>query len=158
MMSDWGWGAFSWTMYLGMIVFWVGIIVLVDLGGQKPGGRWGGANGATVDARDRCGCAEEALCSGRDRHCRVRAEAPRLVLTTSGWSGRRLPAVPKPWRAAVVPSETMSMAENKKIVVIDDEQSVQEVVRAYLEKDGFMVYVAGTGSEGLALAERSSRP
>ena len=29
MMSGWGWGAFSWTMYLGMIVFWVGIIVLV---------------------------------------------------------------------------------------------------------------------------------
>ena len=49
----------------------------------------------------------------------------------------------------------MSMAENKKIVVIDDEPSVQEVVRAYLEKDGFMVYVAGTGSEGLALAERT---
>ena len=43
----------------------------------------------------------------------------------------------------------------KKIVVIDDEASVQEVVRAYLEKDGFLVYVAGTGSEGLALAERT---
>jgi DNA-binding response OmpR family regulator len=32
---------------------------------------------------------------------------------------------------------------------------VQEVVRAYLEKDGYLVYVAGTGTEGLALAERS---
>jgi DNA-binding response OmpR family regulator len=49
----------------------------------------------------------------------------------------------------------MRETENKKIVVIDDEPSVQEVVRAYLEKDGFMVYVAGSGSEGLALAERT---
>ena len=46
------------------------------------------------------------------------------------------------------------MEPNKKIVVIDDEPSVQEVVRGYLEKDGYMVYVAGNGSDGLALAER----
>jgi len=44
---------------------------------------------------------------------------------------------------------------NKKIVVIDDEPSVQEVVRGYLEKDGYLVYVAGNGREGLALAERT---
>ena len=44
---------------------------------------------------------------------------------------------------------------NKKIVVIDDEPSVQEVVRGYLEKDGYLVYVAGNGHEGLALAERT---
>ena len=44
---------------------------------------------------------------------------------------------------------------NKKVVVIDDESSVQDVVRGYLEKDGYLVYVAGNGSEGLALAERT---
>jgi DNA-binding response OmpR family regulator len=44
--------------------------------------------------------------------------------------------------------------ENKKIVIIDDEPSVQEVVKAYLEKDGYLVYVAGNGADGLALAER----
>jgi DNA-binding response OmpR family regulator len=44
--------------------------------------------------------------------------------------------------------------ENKRVVVVDDEPSVQEVVRAYLEKDGYHVFVAGTGGEGLALAER----
>jgi len=49
----------------------------------------------------------------------------------------------------------MRETQNKKIVVIDDEPSVQDVVRAYLEKDGFTVYVAGSGSEGLALAERT---
>jgi DNA-binding response OmpR family regulator len=46
------------------------------------------------------------------------------------------------------------MDENKRVLVIDDEASVQEVVRAYLEKDGYHVFVAGTGDEGLALAER----
>jgi DNA-binding response OmpR family regulator len=44
---------------------------------------------------------------------------------------------------------------NKKIVVIDDEPSVQDVVRGYLEKDGYLVYVAGNGRDGLAVAERT---
>jgi DNA-binding response OmpR family regulator len=44
---------------------------------------------------------------------------------------------------------------NKKVVVIDDELSVQEVVRGYLEKDGYLVFVAGNGRDGLALAERT---
>jgi len=44
---------------------------------------------------------------------------------------------------------------NKKVVVIDDELSVQEVVRGYLEKDGYIVYVAGNGRDGLAVAERT---
>ena len=38
--------------------------------------------------------------------------------------------------------------------MIDDEPSVQEVVRGYLEKDGYHVFVAGNGRDGLALAER----
>jgi DNA-binding response OmpR family regulator len=44
--------------------------------------------------------------------------------------------------------------ENKKVLVIDDDPSVQEVVRAYLEKDGYLVWVAGGGEEGLELAGR----
>ena len=47
------------------------------------------------------------------------------------------------------------MKENKKSVVIDDEPSVQKVVRAYLEKDGYLVYVAANGKDGLTLAERT---
>lgn len=47
----------------------------------------------------------------------------------------------------------MSMV-NKKVVVVDDDLSVQEVTRAYLERDGYLVYVAGTAEEGIALAER----
>jgi len=43
---------------------------------------------------------------------------------------------------------------NKKVLIVDDDPSVQEVTRAYLERDGYLVYVAGTAGEGLALAER----
>lgn len=46
------------------------------------------------------------------------------------------------------------MGDVRKIVVIDDEQSVRDVVRAYLERDGFTVFVAADGREGLRLAER----
>jgi DNA-binding response OmpR family regulator len=48
------------------------------------------------------------------------------------------------------------MADNNRVVVIDDEPSVRDVVKAYLEKDGFHVFVADSGSEGLALAERKN--
>ena len=46
------------------------------------------------------------------------------------------------------------MSDVQTIVVIDDEESVREVVRAYLEKDGFRVFTAADGREGLALAEK----
>jgi len=39
-------------------------------------------------------------------------------------------------------------------VVIDDEQSVRDVVRGYLEHDGFVVFTADDGRAGLALAAR----
>jgi DNA-binding response OmpR family regulator len=42
---------------------------------------------------------------------------------------------------------------NDKILVIDDEPSVHEVVRAYLEREGFIVYSANNGRDGLQLAE-----
>ena len=32
MMSVWGGGWISWTMYLGMIVFWVGVVALIVWG------------------------------------------------------------------------------------------------------------------------------
>ena len=43
---------------------------------------------------------------------------------------------------------------NRNVVVIDDEQSVRDVVRDYLESDGFVVFTAEDGREGLALAAR----
>jgi DNA-binding response OmpR family regulator len=46
------------------------------------------------------------------------------------------------------------VGEAQRIVVIDDEESVRDVVRAYLEKDGFTVFAAAGGREGLELAEK----
>ena len=43
---------------------------------------------------------------------------------------------------------------NNRILVIDDDANVQTVAKAYLERGGFVVYVAGTASLGLAIAER----
>ena len=42
---------------------------------------------------------------------------------------------------------------NERIVVVDDEPSVHEVVSAYLERSGYIVHCAHDGREGLALAE-----
>ena len=42
---------------------------------------------------------------------------------------------------------------NERIVVVDDEPSVHEVVRAYLERSGYIVHSASNGRDGLALAE-----
>ncbi len=42
------------------------------------------------------------------------------------------------------------------VLIIDDEPSVREVVRAYLERDGFTVWSAENGRDGLALAMRAA--
>jgi two-component system response regulator RegX3 len=41
---------------------------------------------------------------------------------------------------------------NERILIVDDEPSIHEVARAYLERDGFIVYSASDGREGLELA------
>ena len=41
---------------------------------------------------------------------------------------------------------------NERILLIDDDASVHEVARLYLEREGFIVYAATTGREGLSLA------
>ena len=43
---------------------------------------------------------------------------------------------------------------NERILVVDDEASIQEIVRAYLEREGFIVYTASDGKEALDLAAR----
>src|SRR4051794_1870545 len=40
---------------------------------------------------------------------------------------------------------------HERILLIDDDPSVHEVVRAYLERDGYLVYSAMSGQEGLEL-------
>jgi DNA-binding response OmpR family regulator len=41
---------------------------------------------------------------------------------------------------------------NERILIIDDEPWVHEVLRAYLERDGFIVYGANDGRDGMQLA------
>jgi DNA-binding response OmpR family regulator len=41
---------------------------------------------------------------------------------------------------------------NERILIVDDEASIHEVARAYLERDGFIVYSAYDGREGLDIA------
>ena len=41
---------------------------------------------------------------------------------------------------------------NERILIIDDEPSVHDVVKAYLEREGFIVYDATNGRDGLDLA------
>ena len=42
----------------------------------------------------------------------------------------------------------------RRILVVDDEPSIRELLRAYLEADGFEVAVAGTGADALHQASR----
>ena len=44
----------------------------------------------------------------------------------------------------------------KKILVVDDEPNIVEVVKSYLEKNGYEVVVAFTGSEALDLFEKTN--
>lgn len=43
---------------------------------------------------------------------------------------------------------------NIKVLVVDDEEKITEVVKSYLEKSGFRVYCAYNGNEALELFER----
>ena len=42
----------------------------------------------------------------------------------------------------------------KTILVVDDERNIVELLRLYLEKEGWAVISAGDGEEGLALHAR----
>ena len=48
------------------------------------------------------------------------------------------------------------MQETKKILVVDDEAKIREVVQAYLEKAGYGVIAAGDGIKALELFEKES--
>ena len=41
---------------------------------------------------------------------------------------------------------------NERILIIDDDAVVQDVARASLERDGYIVHVVGEGGEGLSLS------
>ncbi len=43
--------------------------------------------------------------------------------------------------------------DNKRILVVDDDVNICELLRLYLEKDGYQTYVANDGEQALKLAE-----
>ena len=43
--------------------------------------------------------------------------------------------------------------DNKKILVVDDDQNICELLRLYLEKDGFVTFVANDGEQALQCAQ-----
>ena len=51
----------------------------------------------------------------------------------------------------------MSSQHPKKILIVEDEQDIAQLVRHYLEKEGFHISIAKTGLEALTLAA-SNRP
>lgn len=48
------------------------------------------------------------------------------------------------------------MAERKKILVVDDEEKIVEVVKSYLEKEGYVVYCAYNGRDAIKTFEASN--
>lgn len=49
------------------------------------------------------------------------------------------------------------MDDRQKILIVDDEENICELVRLYIEKDGFRAVIAGNGNEALAKFE-SEKP
>ena len=51
----------------------------------------------------------------------------------------------------------MSTASAKKVLIVEDEKDILQLVKLYLEKEGYRTVMASTGSEGLAQV-RSEKP
>jgi DNA-binding response OmpR family regulator len=47
----------------------------------------------------------------------------------------------------------MSGATAKKILIVEDERDILQLVKLYLEKEGFRTVAAATGAEGLKCAK-----
>jgi len=45
------------------------------------------------------------------------------------------------------------MEGQKRILIVDDEEDIQKLLKIRLEQEGFIVLVAGDGKEGIRLAE-----
>ncbi len=43
----------------------------------------------------------------------------------------------------------MAPHANKKVLIVEDEKDIQQLVKLYLEKEGFRTFIAGTGGEAL---------
>ena len=48
------------------------------------------------------------------------------------------------------------MAQGKTILVVDDEFKIVDVLKSYLEKAGYVVVCAGSGSEAIKMFDKHS--
>src|SRR5689334_25215328 len=48
----------------------------------------------------------------------------------------------------------MASAATKKILIVEDERDILQLVKLYLEKEGFRTVTATTGTEGLSSAKQ----
>ncbi len=47
--------------------------------------------------------------------------------------------------------------KDSKILVIEDEEKISEIVKAYLQKDGFQVTIAVTGQKAMSVIVQPSK-
>ena len=52
----------------------------------------------------------------------------------------------------------IDMMEQKTILIVDDENMMREAVASYLEKQGYHVLQAETGTQALSLLEKKQFP
>jgi adenylate cyclase len=70
---------------------------------------------------------------------------------------RRATARPSAAAESAVPAARAATAAGHRVLVIDDEETVRDLMRRFLSREGFEVFTARDGVEGLALA-RGLRP
>jgi signal transduction histidine kinase/CheY-like chemotaxis protein len=71
-----------------------------------------------------------------------------------------IPAIVRPAGAVSAPGESLASGppgQARKVLVVDDDAQTQDLLKRFLEKDGYEVHVASDGEEGLKLA-RAMRP
>src|SRR2546425_916833 len=92
----------------------------------------------------------------RSRSCCLRTPtAPSATLTTMAAPRNAAPRLPSPYTCPERRfARSVSSAAMKTILVVDDERHIVDLVRLYLEKEGFAVVTANDGQEAL---ERHAR-
>src|SRR4029079_10291088 len=103
--------------------------------------------------------ARVSVCASRSRGGRAPGAGRRrwrCARSAAGWRGRAS-ARRNAARASCSSSRgpVPDVSRGGTILVIEDEEDIAAVVRAYLERDGFRVVWAARGTEGLSELERN---
>ena len=69
-----------------------------------------------------------------------------------------LPRVDAPVEVPIAPAPIRTTAGRETVLVVEDEEALRRVAERILARDGYLVLVAATGEEALALAKSSIKP